>query len=1102
MKFVKTFILPLLFITICGWLLHSAYMEVKNRTVEQLNNKQFIIAETAAKGIESFFDHYNEVLSQLSEMKGIASFDEDGKELMQDLYLTHSSEIKGLSRVDAAGRIIHTCPETPGAVGTDLSSQEHVQKILQTHEPVLSDVFESVQGFQTIAYHVPVFEGGRFRGSLGILIPFDQLSRKYLQPIRIGREGYAWMISQKGIELYCPVTGHTGKSVFENCKDFPTLLAMAQEMVKGKQGATSYFYDRVRDEMSVPVQKQAVFVPVHIGDTFWSIAVATPEEKVLEIIQGFKNRWLLITALIICIAVLWNSYLLRAFKILKEEEKRRQAERALKASEEKYRELVENANSIILRMDAEGRVTFFNRFAERFFGFLENEIVGRHIVGTIVPPAESSGRDLAVLLEQVVQNPEAYANNENENMRRNGERVWIAWTNKPILDENGRIAEVLCVGNDITDRKHARQMLQESEALLAESQEIAHLGSWSLDVGTGRLTWSDEVYRIFGFEPQEFPATYEDFLDSVHPDDRQAVDAAYSTSIRRGQSSYEIEHRIVRKRTGEVRHVQEKCIHVRDGSGKIVRSVGMVQDITERKHAEEALRASEENYRNLFENAPLGVFRTNSGGKVLSANSAMARILGLNSPQEALEHYRSLSDQLYVHAERRDEFIRLLRENGHVENFEYEARTADGRHIWLNMNARMESHREDGSLVIEGFTTDITERKRAEEERESLQAQLNQAQKMESVGRLAGGVAHDFNNMLGVIIGHTELAMNGTDSAQPAYSDLQQILRASHRSANLVRQLLAFARKQTVSPRVLQINETVESMLKMVRRLIGEDIELLWKPCLNDWPVKVDPTQIDQILANLCVNARDAIAGVGKVTIESHNVSFDEAYCRANPEASPGEYVVLAVSDDGCGMESEVLDRLFEPFFTTKEAGKGTGLGLATVYGIVKQNNGFIDVQSEPGRGTSFRIYLPRVSAPAAGEEPSQEQKKNPTGMERILLVEDEQSILQLTQRILEHHGYRVMAAPSPMEALDLAERHAGRIDLLITDVIMPEMNGRELMERISAVKPGFKCIFMSGYTGDILAKHSIVDKGVHFLQKPFSVKSLTEKVRQVLDDA
>jgi PAS domain S-box-containing protein len=380
-----------------------------------------------------------------------------------------------------------------------------------------------------------------------------------------------------------------------------------------------------------------------------------------------------------------------------------------------------------------------------------------------------------------------------------------------------------------------------------------------------------------------------------------------------------------------------------------------------------------------------------------------------------------------------------------------------------------------------------------------LENQLIQSQKMESVGRLAGGVAHDFNNMLGVIIGNAEMSLGQVKDGDPIRTNLLEILAAARRSADLTRQLLAFARKQTIDPKVLDLNDAVASMLSMLRRLIGEDIDLTWKPGHDLRPVKIDPIQIDQILANLLVNAKDAIAGGGNVTIETANVVFDETYCEAHVGFVPGRFVMLAVSDSGIGMDEDALRHIFEPFYTTKEVGKGTGLGLSTVYGIVKQNNGFINVYSEPGQGTTFKIYLPEADRPL--EAPKESFAAKPlNGSETVLLVEDEAAILKLGKSILHRHGYIVLTAQTPHEALSVADSHPGVIHLLITDVVMPGMNGGQLKEKLTRLHPGLKCLFMSGYTANTIAHHGVLDEGIHFLQKPFSVKTLAEKVRMVLD--
>jgi PAS domain S-box-containing protein len=399
-----------------------------------------------------------------------------------------------------------------------------------------------------------------------------------------------------------------------------------------------------------------------------------------------------------------------------------------------------------------------------------------------------------------------------------------------------------------------------------------------------------------------------------------------------------------------------------------------------------------------------------------------------------------------------------------------------------------------------GISDDITERKRAADEKGKLEVQLRQAQKMEAVGRLAGGVAHDFNNLLMGIMGYAELCRDRIESGHPIREYLDEITRDAQRSAEITRQLLAFARKQLIEPKVLDLNDSVAGMLKLLRRLIGEDIHLAWRPGVDLRPVKLDPSQVDQILANLCVNARDAVGGVGEVTLETGSVAIDADACARHPDATPGAYVFLAVSDNGCGMDKETLAQIFEPFFTTKGLGKGTGLGLATVYGIVRQNNGFIYAYSEPGKGTTFKVFLPEIAAETV-ETTVTRKTEAPRGRgETILLVEDEKSLRVTCGLFLKALDYKVLAAETPGEALKMVAGHPGDVHVLLTDVVMPGMDGRQLAKRISAIKPSVKVLFMSGYTADVIVQRGVLDEGVQFLSKPFSRDDLARKVRELLE--
>ncbi len=394
---------------------------------------------------------------------------------------------------------------------------------------------------------------------------------------------------------------------------------------------------------------------------------------------------------------------------------------------------------------------------------------------------------------------------------------------------------------------------------------------------------------------------------------------------------------------------------------------------------------------------------------------------------------------------------------------------------------------------------DIIERERAEAERARLEEQLIQAQKMESVGRLAGGVAHDFNNMLGVIFGYTELALDRLKPEDPLHADIKEIQRAAQRSADLTRQLLSFARKQTVAPEALDLNRVVSDVSRMLRRLIGEDIELICEFDPDVWPVKMDRGQMDHILTNLCVNARDAISGTGRIVIRTRNRAAHDVDAAAHGDRVPGDTVELSISDTGCGMTSEVLNQIFEPFFTTKPEETGTGLGLSSVYGAIHQNDGRISVKSKPGEGSTFSIYLPRYShKPEQAKRASEFVVVEGSG-ETVLLVEDEPAIMRICKSVMEGFGYRVLAATSPSEALRKADQYPGSIDLLVTDVVMPEMNGRDLADNLLALYPRMKRLYMSGYATDLIARHNVLNEGAHFIQKPFSSKALGAKLREAL---
>ncbi len=658
----------------------------------------------------------------------------------------------------------------------------------------------------------------------------------------------------------------------------------------------------------------------------------------------------------------------------------------------------------------------------------------------------------------------------------------------PIRDDT-TIMGILGINIDITEHKWAVEELRNSNELLSLFIKHSPIYAFIKEVNSTEsrvLKASDNFQEMIGIPGSQMAGKT---MEELFP-------AEFAAKIT--QDDWLVVSR------GEILHLDEDLndrhyttikFPILLGGKKFL--AGYTIDLTEHKRAEEVLRQSEETFRNIVQASPMGfhLYQLQDDDRLvfLGANPAADRLLGMDHAQ----------------------FIGMTLEEAFppLQHTEIPARTrraAQYGESWQTEQINYAHGKIAGAYEVCVFQmspgktavlfNEISARKQAEEEKEKLQVQLTQAQKMESVGRLAGGVAHDFNNMLGVILGHTEMALARMDSTHPLFSGLQNIRKAAERSADLTRQLLAFARKQTVALKVLDLNETVEGMLNMLRRLIGEDIDLAWVPGRHLGTVEMDPSQIDQILVNLCVNARDAIGDTGKVTIETDTVVFDAAYCATHVSFVPGEYVLLAVSDNGCGMDVETLSHSFEPFFTTKEMGKGTGLGLATVYGIVQQNNGFINVYSEPGQGTTFNIYLPRHATQAERAAMTGAAEPVARGHETILLVEDEPLILDMTREMLETQGYTVLPAATPGEAIRLAREYAGGIHLLMTDVVMPEMNGRDLAKNLLSLFPHLRRLFMSGYTANVIAHHGVLDEGVPFIQKPFTMKDLAAKIKEVLE--
>ncbi|MEI7637131.1 MAG: PAS domain S-box protein [Syntrophus sp. (in: bacteria)] len=761
---------------------------------------------------------------------------------------------------------------------------------------------------------------------------------------------------------------------------------------------------------------------------------------------------------------------------------RKQAEDRLRASEAKYSNYTANAPDGVFVANEKGRYLEVNRAACLMTGYREEELLQMSISDLLSGESLESGlANFRKLIETGKSKGEGQFNHKD------GSKRW--WFMDAVKLSQTRY---LGFAKDITERKDVDVQLRKSTQLLQNVIDHSQYFIYAKDLDGRFIMASKSLALFFGQQTHEdlLGKTSHDFLPKSTADKHRANDL----DVMAQQTHIQFEE-TVEIGDGLLTFISTK-FPLLDVEGKLYAVCGASVDITERKAMEEALRKSEEKYRGIFDESIAAIYIFDNKKNFIDANQAGLELLGY-SREELLNMGITDVDAdpvivLPAHQE--------LLSGGRLINYEHKLRRKDGTVVTVLNNSIPLTDTRGNVIGMLSTLLNITDRKRMEEEKADLEAQIQQVQKMESVGRLAGGVAHDFNNKLGVILGYTEMALDQVDPTLPLHADLEQIRTAADHAADLTRQLLAFARKQTVAPKVLDLNKTVTSMLKMLQRLIGENIHINWQPDANLWPVKVDPSQIDQILTNLCINARDAISDVGKMTIETGKCSFDEDYCAAYTGFLPGEYVLLAVSDNGCGMDKETLSHLFEPFYTTKVVSKGTGLGLATVYGIVSQNNGIIKVYSEPDKGTTFRIYLPRHEG-----KTKQVQTRGPVeacsrGRETILLVEDDPSILEMTTRMLEKHGYTVLSANVPGAAIRLALERSGEIHLLMTDVVMPEMNGRDLAKNLLSLYPHLKRLFMSGYTADVIAHHGVLDEGVYFIRKPFSIKELAAKVREVLD--
>jgi two-component system cell cycle sensor histidine kinase/response regulator CckA len=952
----------------------------------------------------------------------------------------------------------------------------------QTELEIVRATARSVEYYAYVQIHV--------QGRSDISNVEQEIFKKFIKPIFLLKNGDTW--------IYAP--DHV---VFDLSSDFPDKYRgknMAQIFALQKEMGASHYEEMVEAVMSaregagwyiwLPEKGKeiAAWTPVTVEGVVWTIGLSTPLPEILETtgaawyMQSSAMLMALGTGVGLALLLVWFQYATARMRM--EERLKFQAM------------LLEQVHDSIIATDLEGRITYANRTSREITGRTMEELLGQTV--EILGEDPTRGATQREIVESTLR--DGQWRGRVVNFDKEGREKVLDTRTQLVRDERGNPSGMCGISTDITEQVQVEAALRIKDNAIASSITAIAIAEFA-----GNLTYVNNSFlKMWGYDDESEvlgkPAV--DFWQ-VKEKAWEVVEALHGGNSVTGEL-------VAKRKDGSLFDVQLSASTITDETGKPTYMMASFMDITERKRAEEALRESEERFRSIFENVAVGLYRTTPDGRILMANPAFVRMLGYPSFEELAQ--RNLEEEEFAAGYPRAAFKRRVESKGQVIGMESAWAKRDGSNLFIRESARAVRDEAGKTLYYEGAIEDITERRK-------LEAQLLQAQKMEAVGTLAGGIAHEFNNLLTGIIGNLSLALAEVEPGSQAQQDLQIAERSARRAAALTRQLLAFSHKsRSERLRPLSLNSIAEEAATLLRQTIDRRIEVNIYPAADLWPVEADPNQMSQVLMNLCLNARDAIMDClqGKcplpqrppgaafaISIESSNVTLDEDYCRLHLEARPGQFVRLAVSDNGSGMDAETQARAFDPFFTTKEVGQGTGLGLAMVFGIVKGHGGFINLYSEPGSGSTFKVYLPRAEEQAAAETESEEEQAAalPTGSEAILLVDDDEAVRKTGRRILESQGYSVLLAGDGREALEIYGREKARIDLVLLDLTMPRMSGLETLHGILQLNPGAKVILASGYSANGPGSVALAEGAAAFVQKPFDLRELARAVRAALDD-